>query len=145
MKNLLLLLVSSLIIYATDYSNEGKQQNEYGYYGAGVVFGGYEIVGKWYIDVTPMTFEDNGTALIDGNYYAIYSVNETGSELVLHKSITHYYTFKINGNEGCFIAIESDNGDFQPSEWPINLCKANVGNKTFGPASTGVDITVGER
>lgn len=142
MKNLILLIISSLVLNAANHSNAGKQQNEYGYYGEGVVFGEYEIVGEWRIcskDI--IVFNKDGTVDNGDNFYA---VNENGSILTFGMYSMYSSTIFQTGDNGCFKILFT----FSPSDFGTDIsqtctaCKVNVDNRVYGPVGKSIDITL---
>lgn len=144
MKIFVLLLLITGLGFAADYSNEGKQQNDVGYYGEGVVFGGYDIVGEW-----RLCSDEIATLRTDGSIWGSpYGVSVDGKFLILDHGMTvDVYDILEVGNDGCF-HVKHLFQHFELSTDTVtycNVCKVTVNDKTFGAASTGVDISVGAR
>ncbi len=136
-----MLLLSNLL--AAEYPNTGLAQNEYGYYGDGVVFGDYAIIGKWLLESKALVVFDEDSIAIENIKKTKYGVSEDGMKLFFgdygRKS------FKINraGNEGCFsIEYLLSNGDFGDFGYSTTMCKINIDTKIYGTPSNSINITV---
>ncbi|MBN2894660.1 MAG: hypothetical protein JXK05_02040 [Campylobacterales bacterium] len=143
----LFLLLAFGWLHAAELPNTGLAQNEYGYYGEGVTFGGYPIVGEWYLQ-GHYSFLPDGTALSDGHQNAVnYGVSADGLRLRLKDPNAHAseaYEIRQEGTSGCFLS----DYDFSPDDimgwtYPFNICKTTHNNKSYGPNSNTVTITVG--
>ncbi len=132
-------------LHAAELPNTGLAQNEYGYYGEGVTFGGYPIVGEWRLcDSFLSVFENNGTMKYR-NTNRTYGVSEDGLHLIVDAGYGNdTYTTTHFGSDGC-------NGTdyyYQPEDfggWGHSciVCKTTHNNKSYGPNSNSVTITVG--
>ncbi len=150
MKQLLIFISLLLsILNAEILPNTGLQQNNLGYYGEGVTFGGLAIIGDWYLqseissDLATLNIDGSATRFEDSNLF-IYGVSEDG--LSLHVSSTspwyrEIYSINSEGNNGCFVASNNFASDIGYVTSAL-ICKVNVNSKTYGPSSNRVTITV---
>lgn len=144
MRSILLILLVSLTVHATDYSNAGKQRNDFGCYGDGVVFGGLPVVGEWRLCYAkPYSLNKDGFNDAAGE---VYAASEDGNTLGIYSSsIDHEFKILSHGNEGCFLVEQSVSYDNIGLilNYECTACKVSPGQKTFGQKSAGIDITVG--
>jgi len=133
-------------LHAAELPNTGLAQNKYGYYGEGVTFGGYSIMGEWRLCADLFTkFNPDGSVLTENNQSGTYSVTEDGTSIIVnHGFELDSYTILVQGNNGCFqvdhywtltdVNVDSHRSCF--------LCKKTNGIKSYGPNSNSVTITV---
>lgn len=145
MKTLWLIVFSCLTLTAADISNAGKPKNAFGYYGEGVVFGGYDIVGEWRVcSKDAIRFDQNGS--LDGSSEE-YGVSEDGNELLFGRYSLFVVTRTEEGDFGCsgiiFTFVPNDFG----SEYSQTCvaCKVNIKSKTYGAASNPIVVSVDTR
>ncbi len=146
MKQLLIFISLVLsVLNAETLPNTGLQQNSLGYYGAEVTFGGYHIVGEWRLNVFSI-FDFNGTVDVGQIDLSTYGVSEDGLKLSINNNDTfESYTIISNGNYACFNSeyIEDLKGDFHIYFTDSSLiCKLKTNQKTYGPSSNKITITV---
>ena len=136
------------ILNAETLPNTGLQQNNLGYYGEGVTFGGYEIIGEWSIEQSYLNpifnFDKNGTAGRKKWGDVIYGVSEDGKELIIAYLGADTYKLISTGNNACFNAsYVFTNGETGMSDDGYSIiCKLKTNQKTYGPSSNKITITV---
>jgi len=136
------------ILNAETLPNTGLQQNDLGYYGEGVTFGGLAIVGEWSLEhsyLNPiLNFDENGTAGERKWGDINYGVSEDGKELIFRYKGSQHYELITKGNHGCFNSNrEYCSGDIGTCYHGYSLiCKLKINQKNYGSASNRVTITV---
>ena len=137
------------ILNAETLPNTGLQQNNLGYYGEGVTFGGYEIIGDWYLpseisrSLATLNIDGNATRFEDSNLFT-YGVSENGLNLyIICTSPWYRETYSINseGDNGCFTASKNFASDIGYVTSAL-ICKVNVNSKTYGSPSNSITVTV---
>jgi len=124
------------LLSATESSNAGNPKNDLGYYGNGVIFGGYTIVGDWRLVYNlPMTLKNDGTVEDGSTRITHYGVSEDGKYLSIFDGYTwEGYSISAIGDDGCFNTSYCFANDIGSCHEEI-ICKQNIENKIYGPRS----------
>ena len=136
------------ILNAETLPNTGLQQNQYGYYyGERVTFGGLAIIGEWDFQAysySILDFDENGTVGARKWGDAVYGVSEDGKELIIAYLGADTYKLISTGNNACFNAsYVFTNGETGMSDDGYSIiCKLKTNQKTYGPSSNKITITV---
>jgi hypothetical protein len=148
MKKILIVLLGFLhVLCASESSNANFAENDLGYYGEGVMFGGYPIVGEWSFEYgwlvsNPTTFNADGTIEVSGTHTIQYGVSEDGKFLQLFDGYTaEWFNIDGIGDYGCFYCGECMANDISTCS-NVRVCKQNIENRTYGYVSTKKSVAI---